>query len=175
MISSLVLLAICAPLVHSSTPKPHLEVNNLQGLLPSSDPLENVRALLAEQIAGLSALLTQMTGVKCSSHSSESAQETLVRSLSIYLHAHGNLFRHMKSQSLSLLYPMSRSHSTGTWTKSESSSRSTRARRKWPGQASHPSPCNSHQSHLNGILYSMRMIASAVARLNPHRPLVAAG
>ena len=91
MISSLVLLAICAPLVHSSTPKPHLEVNNLQGLLPSSDPLENVRALLTEQIAGLSALLTQLAGVKCSSHSSESAQETLVCSLSIYLHAHGNL------------------------------------------------------------------------------------
>lgn len=77
---SLVLLAICAPLVYSSTPKPpHLEVNHLQDPTPSSDPLENVRALLSEQITSLSALLSQITGADYpNSYGSESARQTLV-------------------------------------------------------------------------------------------------
>jgi hypothetical protein len=77
---SLVLLAICAPLVYSSTSKPpHLEVNRLQDLTPSSDPLENVRALLSEQITSLSALLSQITGADYpNSYGLESARQTLV-------------------------------------------------------------------------------------------------
>jgi len=74
----IVLVALCAQLALSSSPKATLDFNYFPDRNPGLSPLENVQELLTHHITGLEALLGEIAGMTCRSGNDGMGHNTFV-------------------------------------------------------------------------------------------------
>lgn len=78
MVFQIVLVALCAQLALSSSPKATLDFNDSPGRNPALSALENVQELLTHHITSLKVLLGEITGLTCESGDTRLGHDTFV-------------------------------------------------------------------------------------------------